>query len=110
MPRDTLISYAPADADGLVRATLDGELDLDRADQVRDSLADAAQQPGCRHLEVDVSGLTFIDSYALGALVSARNSAAAAGVGLTLANPSPPVRKAVQVTGLGQMFGLPAAG
>ena len=107
MPKDALISYQPADHDGLVRASLDGELDLDCADQVRDSLAEAARQPGCRHLEVDVSGLTFIDSYALGALVSARNTAVGAGVALTLANPSPPVRKAVQVTGLGQMFGLP---
>ena len=106
MPKDALISYEPADPDGRVRATLDGELDLDCADQVRDSLAAAAQQPGCRHLEVDVSGLTFIDSYALGALVSARNTAVGAGVALTLANPSPPVRKAVQVTGLAQMFGL----
>ena len=106
MPKDALISYQPADHDGLVRASLDGELDLDCADQVRDSLAEAARQPGCRHLEVDVSGLTFIDSYALGALVSARNTAVGAGVALTLANPSPPVRKAVGVTGLAQMFGL----
>ncbi len=106
MPKDTLISYEPADADGRVRASLDGELDLDRADQVRDSLAAAAEQPGCRHLEVDVCGLSVIDSYALGALVSARNTAVGAGVALTLANPSPPVRKAVGVTGLAQMFGL----
>jgi stage II sporulation protein AA (anti-sigma F factor antagonist) len=108
--KDALISYEPADPEGLVRVSLDGELDLDCADQVRDSLAEAARQPGCRHLEVDVSGLTFIDSYALGALVSARNTAVAAGVALTLADPSPPVRKAIQVTGLGDMFGLPTAG
>jgi stage II sporulation protein AA (anti-sigma F factor antagonist) len=110
VPKDALISYEPADPDGLVRASLDGELDLDCADQVRDDLAAAARLPGCRHLEVDVSGLTFIDSYALGALVSARNSAVGAGVALTLANPSPPVRKAIQVTGLGEMFGLSTAG
>ena len=109
MPKDTLISYEPADADGTVRASLDGELDLDCADQVRDSLAEAARQPGVRHLRVDVSGLTFIDSYALGALVSARNSAAAAGVTLTLVDPSQPVRKAIQVTGLADVFGLPPA-
>ena len=110
VPRDALISYEPAGPDGTVRASLDGELDLDCADQVRDSLAEAARQPGCRHLRVDVSGLTFIDSYALGALVSARNTAVAAGVALTLADPSPPVRKAGQVTGLADMFGLPTAG
>jgi stage II sporulation protein AA (anti-sigma F factor antagonist) len=108
MPMDAMISYQPVDPDGLVVATLAGEVDLDRADEVRDSLAQAAAStPGCRFLRVDVSGLGFIDSYGLGALVSARNSAAAAGVTLTLAEPSPPVRKAVEVTGLGDVFGLP---
>jgi stage II sporulation protein AA (anti-sigma F factor antagonist) len=106
VPKDALVSYTPADADGLVLATLEGELDLDSADQVRDSLAAAAGDAGCQFLRVDVSRLSFIDSYALGALVSARNAAAAAGCGLTLADPSPPVRKAIEVTGLASVFGL----
>jgi anti-sigma B factor antagonist len=106
MPMDAVIFYEDADADGLVVAKLGGELDLDHADDVRDSLALAAGEPGCRYLRVDVSGLDFIDSYGLGALVSARNSAAAKGVSLTLAEPSPPVRKAIEVTGLGDVFGL----
>jgi anti-sigma B factor antagonist len=106
MPNDPTISYHAADPDGLVVASLTGELDLDRSDEVRDSLAEQAGRPGCRYLRVDVSGLGFIDSYGLGALVSARNSAAAHGVTLTLAEPSPPVRKAIEVTGLGHVFGL----
>jgi anti-anti-sigma factor len=110
VPKDTLVSYASIDADGLILATLDGELDLDCADKVRDSLAESARQPECRFLRVDVSQLTFIDSYALGALMSARNTAAAAGATLTLANPSGPVRKAIEVTGLSDVFGLPATG
>lgn len=110
MPKDALVSYLPVDADGLLVATLDGELDLDCADKVRDSLAEAARSPGCRFLQVDVSRLAFIDSYALGALVSARNLATAAGVALTLTNPSAPVRKAIEVTGLAEVFGLPTGG
>ena len=106
MPNDPTIRYEPASPDGLVVAALAGELDLDRADDVRDSLASAAGTPGCRYLRIDVSELGFIDSYGLGALVSARNSAAAKGVTLTLAEPSPPVRKAIEVTGLGHVFGL----
>jgi anti-sigma B factor antagonist len=106
MPNDPTIRYEPADPDGLVVAALTGELDLDRSDDVRDSLAAASATPGCRYLRVDVSDLGFIDSYGLGALVSARNSAAAQGVTLTLAEPSPPVRKAIEVTGLGHVFGL----
>ena len=106
MSKDATVSYQPADADGLVVASLAGELDLDRADDVRDELARIAADPACRYLRVDVAGLDFIDSYGLGALVSARNSAAAAGVTLTLAEPSPPVRKAIEVTGLGDVFGV----
>ena len=106
MSKDATILYEPADPDGLVVATLAGELDLDRADDVRDELARIAADPACRYLRVDVAGLDFIDSYGLGALVSARNSAAAEGVTLTLAQPSPPVRKSIEVTGLGDVFGL----
>ncbi len=103
---DATIKYEPVDPDGLVVVTLSGELDLDRADEVRDSLARMAEEPGIRYLRVEVSDLGFIDSYGLGALVSARNSAAAKGVTLTLAEPSPPVRKALEVTGLGDVFSL----
>ena len=110
MPKDALVSYSLVDAEGLIVAELDGELDVDCADKVRDSLVRAAAIPACRHLQVDVSRLGFIDSYALGALVSARNTAAGAGVALTLTNPSPPVRKAIDVTGLADVFGLPADG
>jgi stage II sporulation protein AA (anti-sigma F factor antagonist) len=110
VPKDALVSYSPVDPDGLILAALDGELDLDCADKVRDSLATTAANPECRFLVVDVSQLDFIDSYALGALVSARNTASAAGATLTLANPSPPVRKAIEVTGLGEVFGLPSNG
>jgi anti-sigma B factor antagonist len=106
VPNDALVSYQPVDADGLLTAAIGGDLDLDCADRVRDSLAAAAGAPSCRFLRVDVSQLTFIDSYALGALVSARNTAAAGGVTLTLTNPSAPVQKAIQVTGLSDVFGL----
>ena len=108
MTKDAVVTYEPVDADGLVVAALSGEIDLDRADAVRDSLAAAAGASECRYLRVEVSEVTFIDSYALGALVSARNTAASSGVTLTLANPSQPVRKAIQVTGLNDVFGLPA--
>ncbi|WP_328475741.1 STAS domain-containing protein [Actinoplanes sp. NBC_00393] len=95
------------DADsGVLSATISGELDLAESDEIRDSLAAAAANTSCRYLLVDVSDVTLIDSYAMGALVSARNSAASVGVTLTLVDPSPPVRKAIEVTGLADVFGL----
>jgi stage II sporulation protein AA (anti-sigma F factor antagonist) len=106
MPNDPTIAYEPVDPDGVVVASLAGELDLDRADEVRDSLTVAAGATGCRYLRLDLSALDFIDSYGLGALVSVRNAAAAQGVTFSLAEPSPPVRKAIAVTGLGDIFGV----
>lgn len=106
MPNDPNISHEAADADGVVTVVLHGELDLDRADEVRDRLAVAAATPGCLFLRIDAAGLEFIDSYGLGALVSARNTAAARGVTFTLEHPSAPVRKSVEVTGLGDIFGI----
>jgi len=108
MPNDALVSYQPPDAEGVIVAAIGGDLDLDCADRIRDSLAETAGRPECLFLQVDLAELNFIDSYALGALVSARNTAAATGVVLTLLTPSPPVRKALQVTGLSDVFGLPA--
>ncbi|BAL88398.1 putative anti-sigma factor antagonist [Actinoplanes missouriensis 431] len=106
MPGSAMIMYETS-SDGItLRAALAGELDLADADEVRDNLAAAAQASPCRFLQVDVSRVTLIDSYALGALISARNSAAAAGVTLTLVSPSPPVAKAIAVTGLSAAFGL----
>ncbi|GIE80755.1 hypothetical protein Aph02nite_67050 [Actinoplanes philippinensis] len=107
MSGSALIMYATSNDGITLRAALSGELDLADADEVRDNLAAAASASTYRFLQIDVSDVTLIDSYALGALVSVRNSAAAAGVTVTLVNPSPPVLKAIQVTGLAEVFGLP---
>lgn len=108
MSASALITYATSDDGVTLRAALSGELDLAYADEVRDDLTAAAQaSSSCRFLEIDVSGVALIDSYALGALVSVRNAAAGAGITVTLVDPSPPVLKAIQVTGLSDVFGLP---
>ncbi|GAA4954901.1 hypothetical protein GCM10025331_50330 [Actinoplanes utahensis] len=107
MSASALIMYATSNDGVTLRAALSGELDLRDADEVRDNLTAAAQASSYRLLEIDVSNVTLIDSYALGALVSVRNAAAGAGITVTLINPSPPVLKAIQVTGLSEVFGLP---
>jgi anti-anti-sigma factor len=106
MSGSALIMYETSSDGVTLRAALAGELDLADADEVRDNLAAAAQATPCRLLVVDVSRVTLIDSYALGALISVRNTAAAAGVTLNLTNPSPPVARAIEVTGLSGAFGL----
>ncbi|MFC4068923.1 STAS domain-containing protein [Actinoplanes subglobosus] len=107
MSGSALIMYETSNDGVTLRAALAGELDLADADEVRDNLAAAASASAYRFLQIDVSAVTLIDSYALGALVSVRNASAAAGVTVTLSNPSAPVLRAIQVTGLSEVFGLP---
>lgn len=108
MTTNGIVSYrTSADGSTLQAFVLVAELDLDVADELRDSLAKATAESSCRRLSIDMAEVTFIDSYAMGALVSVRNSAAAAGLTIVLDRPSPPVRQAIDVTGLADVFGLP---
>ncbi|MEV6343070.1 STAS domain-containing protein [Actinoplanes sp. NPDC051851] len=107
MTTNGIVSYRKSsDGTTLHAALRAAELDVDIADELRDSLASAAAECSCERLSLDLAEVTFIDSYALGALVSARNSAAAAGLAMALVNPSTPVRQAIEVTGLTEIFSI----
>lgn len=89
--------------DGAVVVRLAGELDLYNAGDVSAALDDVAAGEPTRVI-VDLSEVAFVDSTALGALVEARKQLGA-GV-LILAAPGHDVRRALEVSGLGQHFGV----
>ena len=66
----TILEVESEERDGLVRLTLRGELDLSTVDKVEQELvkADAAEGPT---VVLDMSGLTFLDSTGLRAVVTA---------------------------------------
>lgn len=76
-----------------------GELDADDAPTVRALLAEQVLR-GPGSLVVDLSGLTFIDSAGLAALVAAHKGTRTAGTSLLLAAPTPAVVKVLAITGL----------
>jgi anti-sigma B factor antagonist len=77
--------------------TLRGELDVTSADGLSNSLVELAGST----LVVDLSGLTFMDSSGIGAVVRARNRIKAEGLGdLVLTRPSAIVHKALEIVGL----------
>ncbi len=78
---------------------LAGELDADDAPAVRTLLAEQVLS-GSGSLVVDLSGLTFIDSAGLAALIAAHKGTRSAGTSLVLAGLSAPVAKIMSVTGL----------
>jgi anti-sigma B factor antagonist len=89
---------------GTVVVTLGGELDLYNADEVRKALAGAAdRQP--ERLVVDLSGVEFMDSTALGVLIEARTKLTNRRAFL-LAAPRIETRRALEVSGLDRHFGI----
>ena len=77
--------------------TMYGELDVASADGLSNSLVELAGST----VVVDLSGLTFMDSSGIGALVRARTRIKANGLGdLVLTRPSAIVGKALEIVGL----------
>ncbi|HEY2074228.1 MAG TPA: STAS domain-containing protein [Gaiellaceae bacterium] len=92
------------DGDGRVVVHLVGELDLYNAHQVREALlACCDEEPG--RLVVDLAGVEFIDSTALGVLVEARTRMADRQA-FVLAAPGAETQRALEVSGLDKHFVL----
>jgi anti-anti-sigma factor len=92
-------SITARDLPDLHVVALHGELDVISADGLADALVEVA---GSR-LVVDLSGLTFMDSSGIAALVVARNRILADEQGqLELSRPEGIVRKALEIAGLSE--------
>jgi anti-sigma B factor antagonist len=95
---DELVASLDSDAD-TVTVALRGEVDVATVDQVRVALTDAiAAAPGA--IVVDLSGLSFIDSTGLGALVFGFQRARDAGISFRLTRPSRGVHQILVLSGL----------
>ena len=81
---------------------LAGELDLYNAAQVRSALSDACAQAPER-LVVDLGEVEFMDSTALGVLIETRTKLDNRD-GFLLAAPGLETRRALQISGLDQLF------
>jgi anti-anti-sigma factor len=100
---DAPLSLVAAVDNGEARVTMQGELDLDRADVVAGQLSALAAQ-GATTVVIDASGLSFIDSSGLRALLSARDQLAAAGASLQVINLSPAVERVLEMTGTRELL------
>lgn len=103
---DLVISIFRMTPDGETRISLDGELDIDAAPRVRTAVTGAARARDCRRVVIDLAAVSFVDSTGLGALVAGLSVARGRGIALILANPQPPVRRVLDITGLSGPFGL----
>lgn len=85
---------------------IEGELTIYRAAELRQAMLAALGQPGAG-LEIDLAGVTELDSAGVQLLIAAGKSAAARGGALRLVRHSPAVLDAFAVLDLGAHFGDP---
>ena len=79
-----------------------GEVDLHTAPKVQYAIERAARTNGT--VVVDMSGVAFMDSTALSALVRSKDGLQEQGISLRLAAPSKPVERIFSVTGFRDYF------
>jgi len=88
-----------------VVVALAGDIDIHTAPQLDELLAGLLTE-GRTEVVVDLAGVSFLDSSALGVLIAAQRDLAAAGGGLRLAAPRPQVRKVFGITRLAEVIAL----
>lgn len=101
---DARVSVSRFGSDSFVIAA-GGELDLYTAERLRETLAEALELGG-RRLLVDLTGVSFMDSTALGVLVDAAKTLQSSGGQMVLVADDPRVTRVIEITGLGQVFRL----
>lgn len=90
------------DRDDHAVVTATGEIDVETAGSLSDSVTEAlARAP---RVLLDLSAVTFIDSTGLGVLVRAHRAAEARGGFFAVVHPTPQTRKLVRVLGLDQLL------
>lgn len=84
-----------------------GELDVASAYEVRSLFSRSLDRPDFNNLILDLSELEFLDSSGLGALIALREAASEKGVDVQMRETPVRVQRILDITGVGQLFGLP---
>ena len=101
---DAPVGIAVTRQEGTRRVALTGTLDLDGAAAVRPALLDALTGPGPAVL--DLTGLTSLSSSGLGLLLEVTRPGPGRVVPSTLVPDAGPVRRLLDMTGVGATFGI----
>jgi anti-anti-sigma factor len=84
-----------------------GEVDVDTAHEVKDAVSAVLARSRPVRIELDMSGVTFLDSVGISAMVAAFQLASVSGVKLAVTRPSRFVHRQLWITGLLGLFGAP---
>ncbi|HYN96850.1 MAG TPA: STAS domain-containing protein [Pilimelia sp.] len=95
-------------APGTALITVVGDVDFANAAQITHAVTGAVADWAPAGVQVDLGGVPLIDSTGIAELIKSYRLAAGAGAGFAVVNPSPFLVGVFAVTGLLQVFGLPA--
>ena len=90
---------------GLALVTVEGEVDLHTADQVREAIVGAIGEWQPTELRVNLAAVPFMDSMGISALIAGYRAAAAAEVAFRVVEPSRGLLSLLEITGLLDVFG-----
>lgn len=91
-------------ADGTAVLLLSGELDINARDDLQ-YVVQVALDDGAAGIVVDLGGVTFLDSEALGGLIDGYNAAQARAVGFRVVNARGLVDRVLSISGALDLFG-----
>jgi anti-anti-sigma factor len=91
--------YEVEDQGETVVVALEGELDMSATFELEPALERLAADETTRTLVLDMGGVTFMDSSALGLVLSTEDRSQAEDVRFVVASPSPAVQRVLEVTG-----------
>jgi anti-sigma B factor antagonist len=99
------LSIGVTESSGSAVVTIAGEIDLASAPSLRERLSQCMDK-GCRDITLEMSGVSFMDSSGIKALLAARGQLEEVDGRLTLSSPSRTVLRVLDVTGLSSVFAI----
>jgi anti-sigma B factor antagonist len=87
-----------------LEVALVGELDMAATFKLEAEVERLLARDGLRRLVLDLADLSFVDSAGLGALLAIRDRAQGLGIEMILMNPSDPVRRILDLSGMGAVL------
>lgn len=94
----------------LATVTPVGDVAAYSTSSLRDAIQMAMGQPGIAEVQVNLAGVTFLDSSALSVLIAARKSCRQRGLAFGVRDPGPIVTMVLRITGLFDELIVPALG
>jgi anti-sigma B factor antagonist len=106
----TVLSVLTAEPEaGNLRVTVSGEIDMATAPQLDKALDAALHEYRPQRLEVDLAGVTLLDSTGIRSLLLAQTKAQSKDCRLVVTNPHPRVYRVLAITAVLERLGLPPA-